>query len=54
MAARSNSMIPENIRRRMNGTDLYSSGDPVLRRLTAETQFRSQARAIIERIKSRT
>ena len=39
---------------RMNGTDLSPSGNPALRRLTAETQFRSQARAIIERIKTRT
>lgn len=41
------------IRGSMNGTDLYSSGNPVLRR-TAETQFGPQARAIIERIKNRT
>ena len=44
----------KNIRARMNGTDLYSSGTPVMRRLTAETPFRSQAHAIIERIKNRT
>src|SRR5262249_24305006 len=37
---------------KMNGTVFYSSGNPVLRRLTAETQFRSQARAIIEIIKN--
>lgn len=42
------------IQRRMNGTDLSPSRDPVLRRLTAETQFHSQAQAIIERIKNRT
>src|SRR5215472_3034198 len=32
---------------KMNGTVFYSSGNPVLWPLTAETQFRSQARAII-------
>ena len=37
---------------KMNGTVFYSNGNPVLRRLTAETQFRSQARAIIESIKN--
>jgi hypothetical protein len=42
------------IRGRMNGTDLSPPGNSAMRRLTAETQFRSQARAIIERIKSRT
>jgi hypothetical protein len=40
------------IRGKMNGTDLYSRGNPVLSRLTAETKFRSQARAIIDRIKN--
>jgi len=35
---------------KMNGTVFYSSGNPVLRRLTAETQYRSQARAFIESI----
>ena len=43
------------VRSRTNGTDVYSSGgNPVARRLTTETRFRSQARAIVESIKSRT
>lgn len=39
-------------RGKLSSTDLYSSGNPVLRRLTAETAFRSQAQKIIQRIKS--
>jgi hypothetical protein len=37
---------------RMNGTTFYSRGNPALKRLIATTQARSQARAIIERIKN--
>jgi hypothetical protein len=37
---------------RMNGTTFYSRGNPVMKRLTAAMQARSQARAIIERIKN--
>ena len=39
-------------RGRMNGTTFYSGGNPVMKRLTAAMQARSQARAIIERIKN--
>jgi hypothetical protein len=42
------------LRGRTNGTDFYSSGNPVVRRLTTETRFRSQARAVVDSIKSRT
>jgi hypothetical protein len=38
----------------MNGTSFYSRGNPVMRRLTAELQARSQARAIMERVKKRS
>jgi len=34
----------------MNGTTFYSRGNPVMKRLTAEVQARSQARAMIERV----
>jgi hypothetical protein len=37
---------------RMNGTTFYSRGNLVIKRLTAATQARSQARAIIERVKN--
>ncbi|HEX3872205.1 MAG TPA: hypothetical protein VHV77_17290 [Pirellulales bacterium] len=40
------------LRGRMNGTTFYSRGNPVMKRLTAEMQARSQARAIIERVKN--
>jgi hypothetical protein len=40
------------LRGRMNGTTFYSRGNPVLKRLTAAMQARSQARAIIERVKN--
>jgi hypothetical protein len=39
------------LRGQMNGTSFYSPGNPVMRRLTAELQARSQARAIMERVK---
>jgi hypothetical protein len=39
---------------KMNGSEFYSSGNPVLRRLTVETQLRSQARAIVESIMNRS
>lgn len=39
---------------RMNGTTFYSRGNPVMRRLTVAMQARSQARAIIERVKNRS
>jgi hypothetical protein len=42
------------LRGRMNGTTFYSSGNPMMKRLTAEVQARSQARAIIERVKKRS
>jgi hypothetical protein len=35
---------------RMNGTNVYSDGNPVARRLTTEMQFRSAAQAIVDRI----
>jgi hypothetical protein len=38
------------LRPRMNGTNVYSNGNPAVRRLTAELQFRSAAQAIIDRI----
>ena len=38
------------IRGKMSGTTFYSSGNPVLRRLTLETQLRSQAGAIVQSI----
>jgi hypothetical protein len=41
------------MRGKMNGADLYWSGNPVLRRLTVDTQLRSQAQAIIDSIKNR-
>jgi len=40
------------LRGRMNGTTFYSRGNSVVKRLTAAMQARSQARAIIERIKN--
>jgi hypothetical protein len=40
------------LRGRMNGTTFYSLGNPVMKRLTAAMQARSQARAIIERVKN--
>jgi hypothetical protein len=40
------------LRGRMNGTTFYSRGNPVMKRLTAAMQARSQARAIIERVKN--
>ena len=42
------------LRGRMNGTTFYSRGNPVMKRLTAELQARSQARAIMERVKKRS
>jgi hypothetical protein len=42
------------LRGRMNGTTFYSRGNPTMKRLTAEMQTRSQARAIIERVKKRS
>ena len=42
------------LRGRLNGTSFYSRGNPVMKRLTAELQARSQARAIIERVKKRS
>jgi hypothetical protein len=42
------------LRGRMNGTTFYSRGNPTMKRLTAEMQARSQARAIIERVKKRS
>lgn len=41
------------LRGRMNGTTFYSRGNPMMKRLTAEMQARSQARAIIARVKKR-
>jgi hypothetical protein len=41
------------LRRHMNGTSFYSRGNPVMTRLTTETKARSQARKIIEKIKTR-
>ena len=38
------------LRPRMNGTNVYSNGNPVVRRLTTEMQFRSAAQAIVDRI----
>jgi hypothetical protein len=38
------------LRPRMNGTNLFSNGNPAVRRLTTELQFRSAAQAIIDRI----
>jgi hypothetical protein len=40
------------LRRRMNGTTFYSRGNLAIKRLTAGMQARSQARAIIERVKA--
>jgi hypothetical protein len=42
------------LRGRMNGTTFYSRGNPMMERLTAEVQARSQARAMIERVKKRS
>jgi hypothetical protein len=42
------------LRGRMNGTTFYSRGNPMMKRLTAEVQARSQARAMIERVKKRS
>ena len=39
---------------KMNGTVFYANGNPVLKRLTAETQFRSQARTIVASIMNRS
>lgn len=39
------------LRARMNGTNVFANGNPVARRLTTENEFRSQAQAIIERIR---
>jgi hypothetical protein len=39
---------------RLNGTSFYSRGNPVIKRLTAAVQARSQARTIIERVKNGT
>jgi hypothetical protein len=41
------------LRGRMNGTTFYSRDNPMMKRLTAEVQARSQARAMIERVKKR-
>ena len=38
------------LRPRMNGTNVYSNGNPAVRRLTTEMQFRSVAQAIVDRI----
>ena len=35
---------------KMNGTNVYANGNPVVRRLTTELQFRSAAQAIVDRI----
>lgn len=40
------------LRGRMNGTTFYSRGNLVIKRLTETMQARSQARAIIERVKN--
>jgi len=40
------------LRGRMNGTTFYSCGNLAMKRLTAPMQARSQARAIIERVKN--
>lgn len=42
------------LRGRMNGTNFYSRGNLLMKRLTAEVQARSQARTIIERVKMRS
>jgi hypothetical protein len=38
------------LRPRMDGTNVYSNGNPGVRRLTTEVQFRSAAQAIVDRI----
>jgi hypothetical protein len=38
------------LRPKMNGTNVYSNGNPAVRRLTTEMQFRSAAQAIVDRI----
>ena len=42
------------VRSRANGTTLYSRGNPVAKRLTTESRFRSQAQEIVAAIKART